>query len=806
MFDRQESQYRWWDLPAALILLVAVYLAGLRLAATDWTEELEIIPVIAVTAILSGLALGQSLFSRRQVAIFSLIFGLFVMGWQMGNLMGPGVLWLERVTSLGGRLGVSLQNLVRQRAVTDPILFVFLMSSLFWILSSHAGYSLTRHANAWRASLPLGAALFIIHIHDPFWPTRSWFVAGYIFLALLLVSRAHFLQSRAKWKENRTHLPPYVGLDFLKATMMAGAIIILLAWTAPALAASVPPAEQAWQRLSRPLAQARSEFTNFFAALRATSGIVTDYYGDTLPLGRGNTLTEQVVLTVIAPPRPVAGVRYYWRARVYDEWDGTRWTTYPTARQEMSPDDFALPFADLDGRWEAGFQFFPAIPMGTLYTAPQPQWVSRPVNAEVIVNDDSSVDLHALNSVPVVRPGEVYEVQSSLTNVTISQLRAAGTDYPDWIKERYLEVPNTITPRTLELAQTIAADYDNAYDTTEAVTEWMRQNITYNEIVPTPPQNRDILDWMLFDLKQGFCNYYATAEIILLRSLGIPARIAVGYAQGELNRETNTYTVRQRDAHAWPEVYFPGVGWVEFEPTLNQRPLRRPVGDPIGEDDTASGILGDDANVADQNLEEILGFEPLDDSQVNPEESSAPDEVILEPPPAWIFVVIPIALGVVGLSTIGIWRSRRRTVAGQVVAGTPIPVQIEKSFTRIGLRPPEFLVRWAYQAKQPQAARSYQEINRALQRLGADSGVGATPNERATALVELLPQARPPAEMLVEAYNQLLYSSTNGSTDDPPAEAAQRAGRDIWILSWSARFKGLLNRFQQPRDRDLLVK
>jgi len=91
-------------------------------------------------------------------------------------------------------------------------------------------------------------------------------------------------------------------------------------------------------------------------------------------------------------------------------------------------------------------------------------------------------------------------------------------------------------------------------------------------------------------LKQGFCNYYATAEVILLRSVGIPARLAVGYAQGDNVDDPLLYTVRQRDAHAWPEVYFPGVGWVEFEPTASQPTLVRPQEITV-EDETALPIL-----------------------------------------------------------------------------------------------------------------------------------------------------------------------------------------------------------------------
>ncbi|MBK8780899.1 MAG: transglutaminase domain-containing protein [Anaerolineales bacterium] len=81
----------------------------------------------------------------------------------------------------------------------------------------------------------------------------------------------------------------------------------------------------------------------------------------------------------------------------------------------------------------------------------------------------------------------------------------------------------------------------------------------------------------LFESKQGFCNYYASAEVLMLRSIGIPARLAVGFAQGEPNLQNTFFTVREKDAHAWPEVYFPGYGWIEFEPTGNQDPVNRPV-------------------------------------------------------------------------------------------------------------------------------------------------------------------------------------------------------------------------------------
>ncbi|HNB52218.1 MAG TPA: hypothetical protein PK530_09765, partial [Anaerolineales bacterium] len=323
MTSQPSETTRWWDLSAAVILVIAIFLAALRLTATDWTDELNMVQFISLSGVILGLALGQSRFHRLQTIWYAIGLGIFIIGWRLGITFSQGMLWTERITNLGGRLTISLQNLFQQRAVTDTILFLTLMSILFWALSVHAGYTLTRHANAWRATLPTGMALFLIHIYDPYWPNRTWFVASYIFLCLLLVSRVYFLQNHATWKQNRTHLPPYVGLDFLRATMVIGGILVLLSWTIPALASSVSPVQQAWEKLAQPWYEARSRMSNAFASLRATVGIAQDYYGDILPLGRGNTLTDVIVFQVKAPSAPTTGVRYYWRDWVYDTWNGS---------------------------------------------------------------------------------------------------------------------------------------------------------------------------------------------------------------------------------------------------------------------------------------------------------------------------------------------------------------------------------------------------------------------------------------------------------------------------------------------------
>jgi len=792
--NKTTAPQRWWDLPSVLTLFVAILMATMRLTATKWTEELSIIHLIAILGLATGLGLGMSIFTRKSSLFFAMSYGVFTLGWQLGTTLGSGIQWGERLVSILERIEISTSNLFQQKAVTDPILFITLMGLLFWILSVHAGYTLTRHGNPWQTILPTGLALFVIHVNDPYWPNRAWFLAGYIFLSLLLLSRLTFLKKQYVWKENHTHLPPYVGLDFLRVTLIAGAVIIILAWTAPALAASISPIRDAWSQVARPYYEAKDRISNAFASLRSSVGLVRDYYGETLPLGRGNTLTDNVVLTIAAPDRPSAGIRFYWRARVYDIFQDRQWRVTNVETEKMNANNFELAQPVYDtGRWEASFTVVPGVAMATIYAAPQPTWISRPVQVEFTTNQDGTIDLWALQASPSLQPGDSYEFSSSLSNVTIQDMRNAGTDYPEWVTARYLQLPDNITSRTLDLAQRIAEGLDNPYDITNAVTEYLRENIEYSETIPSPPANQEVIDWILFDLKQGFCNYYATAEILLLRSLGIPARLAVGYSQGNHDTETNTYTVRQRDAHAWPEVYYPKIGWVEFEPTLNQRPLLRPLGEDINSNRPAGN-----PNRPDIFPDESPGDRfPLEEN-LNQDFGSqggffSPNNI------SW-YIIAFAGLIFIGFAGYLWYRSQfDPAFLKQVQKITSISTKLEKSFIKIGINPPEFLRNWAYNSSLPLQARAYREINRSLQRLGTEARPNNTPSERASALSVLLPSASVYIQNLLVEYQSLTYRATPG--DESTALNAARVIRRTTNLEIIRRLVERFQKLLQPKRK-----
>jgi transglutaminase-like putative cysteine protease len=179
-------------------------------------------------------------------------------------------------------------------------------------------------------------------------------------------------------------------------------------------------------------------------------------------------------------------------------------------------------------------------------------------------------DVEAVFSEDPAVSGGTYGVLASSSVADAESLANAGTAYPDWVRQRYLSLPDTITPRTVELTNNIAAEYDNPYEQARAIEEYLRTTITYDETVEAPPEDADIVDYLLYERQRGYCEYSASAMTVMLRSISIPARVAVGYYPGDFDQGRGGFLYEQKNAHAWTEVYFPGYGWIPFEPTSSQ--------------------------------------------------------------------------------------------------------------------------------------------------------------------------------------------------------------------------------------------
>ena len=139
-----------------------------------------------------------------------------------------------------------------------------------------------------------------------------------------------------------------------------------------------------------------------------------------------------------------------------------------------------------------------------------------------------------------------------------------------------VHLPGDLPARVLALARDLTATSATPYDRALAIESYLR-TIPYNLDIAGPPPGQDVVDYFLCDLKQGYCDYFATSMVVLARAAGLPARLVVGYASGAALRTEGTfrYTVTEAEAHSWVEIYVPELGWIEFEPTSGRAATER---------------------------------------------------------------------------------------------------------------------------------------------------------------------------------------------------------------------------------------
>ena len=158
-----------------------------------------------------------------------------------------------------------------------------------------------------------------------------------------------------------------------------------------------------------------------------------------------------------------------------------------------------------------------------------------------------------------------YEATSDIAQPGAGELRTASHDYPPEILLNYLQLP-PVDGRVVSLAKQVTASSDNNYDKAATIEVFLRKTFGYTLQLPSTVP-RDPVANFLFERKRGHCEYFASAMAIMLRTLGIPSRVVNGFRTGEFNDLTSQYLVRASNAHSWVEAYFPGYGWISFDPT-----------------------------------------------------------------------------------------------------------------------------------------------------------------------------------------------------------------------------------------------
>ncbi len=762
-----------------LLMCVMLTVAGWGVAVASWAQGLWAAWVAGVVGVLVGLVLAKSRFKGGTATLFALIYGLFVVGLLMCFLL-EGT-WHERSVELVVRLNNFIYKAIFGGTSRDALPFPVFVSLIFWVSGVVGAWAVFRRGSAWPAVIPAGVGL-LVNAYYYLGPAQvDLYLAVYLLLSLLLVARVSLFAREREWLEAHVAFNPEMRLDFLRAGLAVAVAGVVVGWAAPSAiqSFSAPVVVSAWQELTSPWAKVREQWMRLFANVRAYGQNVNDFYGDSLALGGGSRLSDSPIMDVavgategIVPEINFGPgvVRYYWRMEVYDEYFDGRWQASKVEFREYNPktDSVRLPPYRLRRDVTANILSFVGA-SSRLYTPAQPRLINRTATFQVIETPGGSVDVASVRLLApsFLRRGDQYQAIGSLSVADQQSLRTASVAYPDWVTARFLQLPSGVTQRTRDLAQQIVAEAGatNAFDKADAITNWLRANITYDLNIDAPPADVDPVDYVLFTSRRGYCNYYASAMVVLLRSLDIPTRLAVGMAQGELDEKTGVYHILERNAHAWPEVFFPDYGWVEFEPTASESPLERPATRATAS--PAGPFVNPDAEDRGQNLDDPLKDKDVPDPLENAGQRSNIWLLRLQEAAATtgftLAVVAVIAIIGVGLLLrVGLIGWESLGMAGEWV------------MTRRGLALPSVIT------------ATYMKLERLARWLGLKLADTLTPHERAAALGDAVPLGRAEVETITAQYVTEHYS---------PHATNPQAVADAWRALRPRAWKEALERF-----------
>ena len=548
------------------LLLALIITATIAIVQAELTPGTEVLPLIGATAVILGTLLAKSRFSARTAHVLALLYGIIIVGYIVGTTLPETMLWRERLLDLGIRQ-LDWFNKARTGGTSrDGLIFVLQTGAIFWLLGYTAAWYTFRKPRIWRVVLPTGLVLLsvVYYYYGP--KPLLYYLALYIVLALLFIARTHLVDQERIWQQASVRYERGINFNFMRAGLVVALLLLSVAYVMPTFAAN-PQVNDVLGDTRGPWRGLQETWTRLFAALHAYGTTTSDPYQDSMALGGPRTVSNDLVMDVYVPHELP---NLYWRAIALDTYEDGGWTTKDWETTLHFPDDGFLDVEETAARELLTQTVVNYIPNSSfLYAAPEVVGSSRQMFVDSAVDAAGNELISAVRSRFVLTLGDQYEVTSSISKADVESLQQASTNYPEWVTETYLQLSDALTPETLALAAQVTSGFDNPYDKATAVQNYLRENISYNDQIEAPPTNVEPIHYTLFESQEAYCTYYASAMAMMLRSQGIPTRIVNGYAQGTFDEETNSYRVRASNAHSWVEVYFPGYGWIQFEPTAS---------------------------------------------------------------------------------------------------------------------------------------------------------------------------------------------------------------------------------------------
>lgn len=540
---------------------MSVLLMGLLLVSVAWPVQSarwvpEMAPIVVVALLALALLVVSDYFrwprARTQAAALAggvalvIVSAVAVMpqeglGARFAGLAPEAAAWIGAIAS--------------EETLPGRVEFAVLMTALFWALGFWgAGLALHRR-QAWPLIVPAGLVQVTV-LENVAGGGAAW-LAAFMAASLALLIHTSTLRRQHVWRERGIEYAPSLALSHSAFILGFGVAAVLLVSTLPVIPWT--PFDGAARRAQSSVDAVEDVLGRLFNALPSRRHYATLTYEEETTLRGNPQLSDQRLFSVAGPPQ-------LWRVRAYTDYTGSGWATGAAEFIDFAPQE-----AVSGDKVVVRHEFRLDAATDSLFSGGHPLRFDAPALA--LANPDTPWD------VLQVKYGEGldyfktrlnlrYRSEGSVLLASASRLRGSAPEpYPDWVADAYLQLPEALPQRVRDLAAEAAGGAETPYDQALAVRDYLLANYRYELGVPQPPAGSDGVDFFLFETREGYCDYYASAMVVLMRSLGVPARYVLGYAPGQYDQDRNEYVVREFHYHAWPEVYFPGFGWQQFEPT-----------------------------------------------------------------------------------------------------------------------------------------------------------------------------------------------------------------------------------------------
>ncbi len=617
-----------WSTFLILLLALLVMVAGVERG--EWIPDSPDLWAVATLGALVGMGLAKVRVHAVVLHLVGIGIGLLFATWRTLSLIQTGSI-TDKLSGFFHRLDTWLSAVISGGINTDFIIFAYVLALITWLICYFTAWYTFRQRNPWPGVILVGLAVLTNLSYLP----ASYYIWGFLFFftSMLFLARVNFLKQEEAWKKGHIESRRLDGMFALNDAFWFILVLVLLSATLPAQRWTFGTANDLWEKSREPWVSVEQKLGRAFASIPPKKPTPLHDFGGTLPLKGSIVLGEQIALRVeSAQPG-------YWRGKSYDIYTKQGWVSSEQITRPLSEVSASVIADKPKGtqytqrilvEFDADVIFSAGTPVGsipdTLAEMPAPITYdfnlagaaasTLPANVKILaasvqsgqvekprMTDRDIRDLlpesltlqrvrregnritglrvtsrEVAPDVIALRPaGDAqtsYEITSVFPFGSEDQLRSAGTFYPEWVSGRHLALPSDLPQRIRQLSRDVTKDAITPYDKAVAIENHLR-TLEYATEIEAPPFGADAVDHFLFTLKKGYSEYFASAMAVMLRSSGVPARVAIGYATGDYDEATQQYIVREKQAHGWVEVYFPAYGWMPFEPTPIYNPITR---------------------------------------------------------------------------------------------------------------------------------------------------------------------------------------------------------------------------------------